>query len=1741
MSNVIDERVVEMKFDNKQFESNAQTSLSTLQKLKQALNFDKTSSALSGLDKASSALSFEGLNAAIDTVNNRFSIMGEIGVTALHRIVDQAVSAGEKMIKALTIDPIKTGLEEYETKMNAVQVIKANTRGKNTMSDITAALEELNAYADKTIYNFAQMTNNVGKFTAQGLDVQQATAAIKGMANLAAASGASAADMARATYQMSQSLGGVIRKIDWNSLRNANMATTTLKDTLIDLARVHGIAIDEMIADAGNFEDTLQNGWLSGDMFTEAMNIYSGVYDEMELKAMGFNEEQIKNFQDLAKMAEEAATKVKTITQLFDVMKEAVQSQWTQTWEYIIGDFDESGEVLTAISDKFNEIIGASGEARNAMLKEWHDDGGRADLIAGFAAMFDSLGQILGAVRDAFRDLFPPMTAKTLLDLTKKFRAFMESLKPTEEMLKGVYYVAKLFFNAIRKRIFIFEILLKIAGKILLVIGQIIAKILEWIGVLGDWVTGFMDGVKQSEAFEKAMSSIKGIAASVKNSIKTLVDNFSSLSDRLKDMPGVQKFLQTLSDIKDWLSDKIISGVNKLADAFESLSDSKIEMPTIDDLAGAIDFVAGKCSDFIDLLDRTISKIADWGSGVWSNISEFFSSIGIDASIETVLQGIAGGFDAVYTALTNIKNDAGDTLNSIGTAITNLIGDPKDIKAKVEKAVGAIHDGLAKLLDGLDAGKLAKIAAIAGGLTALFSIVDFLIKLKNAFKEISSIPENVNDILVEVKNTLRIYQQQLKAKILLTIAMAVGILAAAIFALSLIPMNTLTSVTSYLVVLMFVLNTLVKTFNNRKMKDTPKAAEGFMKIVNDFAEGIKKAFSRAATLIGIAFVIVGVAAAVAILAKVILSISKLPFNEFIDGLGKVALILVLLIGTMTALSAVVTKFEGSQKIGLGMAITFIAIAAAVAIMAKVFEGLADMKGNVGNAVLALITISICLAMLGAIAGQVDSKSMLGFSVAMVILAGAMALMVKVLDMATSLDVGKGWAGIGATVTVMVALGMMLVVVSKAVDKALGSILAMAAMIALFAGLVFVMKKMEAVNWKAVGGGIAAVLISMVVMGAILVVLSAFSQQLIALSGAFAIFGLGLAAIGISVLAFAKGIEILAKSLVPFGQAFLDLADLVKNNSTKITDAFFALMRSFSYAVVAAAPYILGAVLWLLIMLCVAIVDNATIITDALGRLCISLINWLGKAAQVLVDVLFGLVIAVIQGLAVAIYNNTDPILAAITNLFRAIMNLAAQAIFKLIDYIFSLLDSLLGSNPAWHALIEKARGGIATLSENAKNAFKLEEVGEYGTNYANAFGEGIGEGVPGVLGKLTTLFGAPGEALIEAEPQLTQGQEHFNEMLANGTVTDGTIQRVEEQSGELADAATNPLADAIPIAGERGGELSEEFISKLQDGSGEAFDAASLLKDQSLEGLLDEDASGEAGDSNISAFIDKFKGANVKPAAEKVAKDATSAMKDPVGAKNSGGATVSSFASGVRNRRQIAIDAAKNAGTTAANSAHNQAASENSGANTAKGVAKGIHDNTWRARAAAEDMARQVNQGYDSIAKIKSPSRVMMQSGRYTVEGLIVGMMQMRNKLRGTSEGIADTGMEAMNEVIEYINSLIDGSLEYDPTIRPVLDVSGIQNGLDTVDDMLGRPRALASGLINGGSTTTVEQQITAAVDKALNGLYDKIDESIRKQPLTINVPLSIDKRKFARATATVTREELDRIDYFNNRKAGIA
>ena len=359
MSKTVDERVVSMQFDNKNFESNVKTTMSTLDKLKKSLNLEKSAKGLENINSAAKNCNLSPMANAVESVKSKFSALEVMGITALANITNSAVNYGKRLVSAFTVDPIRTGFQEFELKMGSIQTIMASTG--ESLETVNKYLNELNEYSDKTIYSFSDMTNNIGKFTNAGVKLEDAVLAIKGVSNEAAISGANANEASRAMYNFAQALSaGYVKLIDWKSIENANMATVGFKQELINTAVAVGTltkttdgyktSSGTVITSTKNFNESLQDQWMTTEVLIGTLKNYA---DETT---------------DIGGRAFDAAQDVKTFSMMMDTLKEAAQSGWAATWELIVGDFEQGKALWTKVSNVLGDVIGKSAEARNKLI-----------------------------------------------------------------------------------------------------------------------------------------------------------------------------------------------------------------------------------------------------------------------------------------------------------------------------------------------------------------------------------------------------------------------------------------------------------------------------------------------------------------------------------------------------------------------------------------------------------------------------------------------------------------------------------------------------------------------------------------------------------------------------------------------------------------------------------------------------------------------------------------------------------------------------------------------------------------------------------------------------------------------------------------------------------------------------------------------------------------------------------------------------------------------------------------------------------------------------------------------------------------------------------------------------------------------------------------------------------------------------------------------------------------------------
>lgn len=367
MSNSVESKVVEMKFDNKDFEANVKTSMSTLDKLKEKLNFKGAADGLSNIQKASDKIDFSGMSNGIDVASVKFSALQVAGVTAITNITNSLLGLGQNIIQTFAVQPKMDGFNEYELKMGSIQTIMASTGA--SLDEVNGYLDELNTYADKTIYSFADMTANIGKFTNAGVDLNTAVKAIQGISNEAAVSGANANEASRAMYNFAQAISaGSVKLIDWKSIELANMGTVEFKNELIKTGVELGTLVEQegkyisTTTDANGhvseaftattmFNDSLSAQWMTTDVLTKTLAKYSDETTELGKKAFA------------------SAQDVKTFSMMMDTLKEAAGSGWTTTWELIFGDFEQAKTFWTGLTNAFGGIIQTIADTRNNFIK----------------------------------------------------------------------------------------------------------------------------------------------------------------------------------------------------------------------------------------------------------------------------------------------------------------------------------------------------------------------------------------------------------------------------------------------------------------------------------------------------------------------------------------------------------------------------------------------------------------------------------------------------------------------------------------------------------------------------------------------------------------------------------------------------------------------------------------------------------------------------------------------------------------------------------------------------------------------------------------------------------------------------------------------------------------------------------------------------------------------------------------------------------------------------------------------------------------------------------------------------------------------------------------------------------------------------------------------------------------------------------------------------------------------------
>ena len=1364
MSTTIDERVVEMRFDNKQFEQNIQTSLSSLDKLKKSLNLEGAAKGLETVNDAANKCSgnMSPLSNAVETVRVRFSALEVMAITALQNITNSALAAGKNLVSAFTIDPIKTGFEEYETQINAVQTILANTSSKGTTLDqVNNALDELNHYADMTIYNFTEMTRNIGTFTAAGVDLDTSVAAIKGIANLAAVSGSNSQQASTAMYQLSQALAaGTVKLQDWNSVVNAGMGGQVFQDALKETAKVHGIAIDEMIKDEGSFRETLSKGWLTSDILTETLAKFTGDLNEDQLRTMGYTDDQIKSIMEMGKTANDAATKVKTFTQLFDTLKEAAQSGWTQSWEIIVGDFEEAKELLTEVSDTFSAVINASADARNKMLQDWKDLGGRTMMIEAVKNVFEGLVSVAKPVREAFNEIFPPMTGKQLAeiterirDLTAKFKMGEESSKNLKNTFKGVFAVLDIVGQAFKA----------VAGGVGELIGLFLPAgngVLSLTGSFGEYLVKLDETVKKTDIFGKAVSTVVDIVKTVITFVKTAgekVKEFGKAAGEKFDFPGFELFHSFLERVHDRMA-QIGDGAGKMKSgvivAFEMMGEALEKckfLKVMEALWTAVKVIAGGIADAVGTMMGTLAEKlgnADFSGvldilnsiavgGIALSVSKFLKSVtepleglnGVLEGVTGILDGVRGCFEAYQT---NLK--AG-TLLKIGAAIALLAGSIVAISLidsdKLSASLGAITVLFANLLGAMaifnkissDTGKVSKACTAMIAMSVAVSI------LAGALKKVSDLDWGE------------------LARGLVGIAGLTTIVVASSKAMASSQKQVMKGATS-LIIFGAAIKILASACEDLSKLQWDELGRGLTGVGVLFAE--IAVFLRVAKfngkMISTATGIVILSAAMKVLASACKDFGQMEWSEIGKGLAG--------IGGLLAELAVFTNLAGNAKHVMSTGVALIAIGAAMKIFASAVKDFGQLQWDeIGRG---LTAMGGALAEV-AIAVNLMPKNMIGIGTGLVIVGGALETIANCM----SKFGGMQWEEIGRGLTVMGVALAELAISLNFMKGTLGGSAALLVASGALAVLAPVLSILGALSWEAIAKGLISIAGAFTIIGVAGAVLTPLVPTILALSGAFALIGVGVLTIGAGLLAAGTGLSALAigfTALATAGAAgataivaaltviVTGIAGLIPAVLTKVGEGIIAICK----VIAAGAPAIGEAVKAVVLTLIDVFVSCVPQLADGALQLVVGVLAALVTYTPQIVDLAFKFLIGILDGIASnlpsLIKAGVDVLVAFFAGIVDALRGIDTGALLKGIAGI-GLLSAIMLALSATASLVPGAMVGILGMGAVvAEMALVLAAVGLLsklpglswligeGGKLLQGIGTAIGQFVGGIVG-----------------------------------------------------------------------------------------------------------------------------------------------------------------------------------------------------------------------------------------------------------------------------------------------------------------------------------------------------------------------------------------------------------------------
>lgn len=776
----VDKRVAKMEFDNRRFEANVSTTLSTLERLKKALHFGDESDNLEKLQKASDSLNLSSMAKSLDNITSKFTLLGQVGFQAMEKIATAAVNAGERLVKSISVDQISAGMSKYEQETNSVQAIYAAVKRKGrSLDEVYASLDKLAEYSDETSYSYTQMVDGASKFIANGIDMDQAVMAMMGISNAAAQSGVSIQDASYAFRNFSDALSaGHFMIKDWQSIQNIHMDTEMFKNEVIASAKAlgkldaEGHVIDQAtgkvkdeILTIENFRENLRYGFFDKDVMLDVLSRYAD-----------FDWDRVRegNFQTMADEAAAMAQQAKTFTDVIDSVKDAASTGWKESFRYIFGNLEEAIDFFTPMANNIISIVQEIGTARNELLSGWRDAGGRDSMIGALKTIWDTFTMIKDQVKIAGSFVWGAnspfgalVTGNVLADVTKGFQnatvAFKNWISGVDTSGGGsrLLKITNIFRGLGSAIDFVRQIFGGIGTFAKNIFGQLIPSfdaILSFFSSVGIRINRAVNAIRESGVITKVANRLADAFRPITSRLPELIKNAQQFVQNIitfaKTNPLVKKFTSTMKTMLSTIYQKlpdVVEGVIQFGKStWEWIKATNIWKSISSAYNRYIKPIGKNLVNFGTLLAQGITDFFNVDTsgeeGFWNKLKKrfnVFSRLGAWLRVSwfkfktkfPIVKNLTSWFSATFTKVSNWfkTSDLGQKLSGfweqLKTAFSNftqfdtsgISGTWNKIKARFEAAFTGLSDGFKSVWDSVKSTLEPIIDAVKDFFSKLFS------------------------------------------------------------------------------------------------------------------------------------------------------------------------------------------------------------------------------------------------------------------------------------------------------------------------------------------------------------------------------------------------------------------------------------------------------------------------------------------------------------------------------------------------------------------------------------------------------------------------------------------------------------------------------------------------------------------------------------------------------------------------------------------------------------------------------------------------------------------------------------------------------------------------------------------------------------------------------------------------------------------------------------------------------------